>query len=455
MHFIGIDIGTTSICGIVYDFLNQTTESINIENESKIDSANAWEKIQNPESIIKSIVQIIEAFESRYHDIKGIGITGQMHGIVYVDHSGQAVSPLYTWQDNRGNLVLHGNTTYAEFLTDSTGHNLASGYGLVTHFYNSKNALIPANAAKLCTIMDYAVMKLTGRKTPLTDATNAASLGFFNVKDNTFDTSALISVGIDVSVLPKIGESASLAGYYHSKVPVYAAIGDNQAGFIGSVRDRERSIHITIGTSSQLSVYSGGFLQVHSLDTRPFPGGGYILVGAALSGGQSLSVLQSFFESVIRLNNKNTTEAADFYEMINGIDYDKNDPAALAVTTLFNGSRSDPFGRGSISNISASNFTAENLILGFMRGICNEVYDFYNVIPHELKKNKHLLIGSGNGIKKNDLLCRVLREVFNFQVVKSAHDEDAAFGASIAALVGGRYTPDFGTILKSTSQLPG
>ncbi|MGN6493023.1 MAG: hypothetical protein ACTHLE_13575, partial [Agriterribacter sp.] len=83
------------------------------------------------------------------------------------------------------------------------------------------------------------------------------------------------------------------------------------------------------------------------------------------------------------------------------------------------------------------------------------VYDFYNVIPYELKKNKHLLIGSGNGIKKNDLLCRVLHEVFDFHVEKSAHDEDAAFGASIAALVGGRYIPDFGTILQSTSRLPG
>ncbi|MGN6494835.1 MAG: sedoheptulokinase, partial [Agriterribacter sp.] len=373
MHFIGIDIGTTSICGIVHDFLNQTTESINIENECRIDSVNAWEKTKNPECVVKSIVQIIEAFASRYHDIRGIGITGQMHGIVYVDHNGQAVSPLYTWQDNRGNLVLQSNITYTEFLTDCTGHNVASGYGLVTHFYNSKNSLVPPNAVKLCTIMDYAVMKLTGRKTPLTDYTNAASLGFFNVKDNAFDIPALTGIGIDVSILPEIGESASLAGYYHSKVPVYAAIGDNQAGFIGSVRDRERSMHVTIGTSSQLSVYSSDFLQVNSLDTRPFPGGGYILVGAALSGGQSFSVLQSFFESVIRLNNKNTTETADFYEMINGIDYDKNDPAALTVTTLFNGSRSDPFDRGSISNISASNFTAENLILGFMRGICNEV----------------------------------------------------------------------------------
>ena len=289
-------------------------------------------------------------------------------------------------------------------------------------------------------------MKLTGKKEPLTDYTNAAGLGFFNVRENKFDLSALSSIGIDTSILPEISGSAALAGYYNSNVPVYSAIGDNQAGFIGSVKDREKSIHVTVGTSSQLSVYSGEFFHMNSLDTRPFPGGGYILVGAALSGGQSLSVLRSFFDSVIRMSSRNITEVRDFYEMINAIDYTKGDPAGLTVTTLFNGSRSDPFGRGSISNISATNFTAGDLILGFMRGICNEIFDFYSEIPYGLKKDKHIVIGSGNAIKKNNLLCRVLEDTFNFQVVKSGHDEDAAFGACIAAVAGGNYIPGFAAI---------
>lgn len=447
MHFIGIDIGTTSICGIIYDFLNDTTAAVNVENESRIDADKPWEKMQDPEWTIACIKQIIEKFESAYDDIKGIGITGQMHGIVYVDEKGNAVSPLYTWQDGRGNLILNNNMTYAEFLSDFSGYNLSTGYGLVTHFYNIKNALIPAGAAKICTIMDYAVMKLTGRKIPLTDYTNAAGLGFFKVRDNKFDISALKSIGIDASILPEIGESAVFAGYYNNGIPVYSAIGDNQAGFIGSVHDRDQSIHVTIGTSSQLSVYSSDLFEVEAIETRPFPGGGYVLVGAALSGGQSLSVLQLLFNSVLRLSNNRTTEVADFYEMISSIDYTKNDATDLSVATLFNGSRSDPFARGSIANISSTNFTAEALVLGFIRGICSEVFHFYSAIPNELRKNKHILIGSGNAIKKNELLCRVLEEIFHFPVIKSAHDEDAAFGACIAAMVGGKYIPGFGAVL--------
>ncbi|MFT3749520.1 MAG: FGGY family carbohydrate kinase [Agriterribacter sp.] len=277
MHFIGIDIGTTSICGVIYDVLNRKTESINVENESRIDAGNSWEKMQDSQWIVTCVIQIIKKFESEYDDIKGIGITGQMHGILYVDNKGDAVSPLYTWQDNRGNLILNNNITYAEFLTDYSGYDLSTGYGLVTHFYNIKNSILPKSAVKLCTIMDYTVMKLTGKKEPLTDYTNAAGLGFFNVREKKFDLSSLSSIGIDTSILPEISESAALAGYYHSDIPVYSAIGDNQASFIGSVRDRKKSIHVTVGTSSQLSIFSGEFFQVNSLDTRPFPGGDIFL----------------------------------------------------------------------------------------------------------------------------------------------------------------------------------
>ncbi len=448
MHFIGIDIGTTSICGIVYDFLNETTASITIENESKIDTGKPWENIQDPGWIVNSVMRIIKQLESKYDVIKGIGITGQMHGIVYVNNNGEAVSPLYTWQDNRGNMILNSHITYAKFLTENTGYNLSTGYGIVTHFYNIKNAIKPKSAVKLCTIMDYAVMKLTGRKTPLTDYTNAAGLGFFNVKENKFDLSSLDNIGIDASILPEIGESAAFSGYYNSNIPVYSAIGDNQAGFIGSVRDREKSIHVTIGTSSQLSVYSEDLIQMNTLDTRPFPWGGYILVGAALCGGQSLIMLKSFFERAVSLFNGNAEKVRDFYEILNNIDFKKHYNDILSVKTHFNGTRSEPFSKGSISNISSSNFTPEVLILGFVKGICNELYDFYNAIPENLRKNKDLLVGSGNAIEKNNLLAGVLEETFNFRVVKSETDEDAAFGASIAALVGGKHISDFGKVLK-------
>ncbi len=47
----------------------------------------------------------------------GIGFTGQMHGMLYVDASGMAVSPLYTWQDGSGEIPLEDGRTCVEILS--------------------------------------------------------------------------------------------------------------------------------------------------------------------------------------------------------------------------------------------------------------------------------------------------------------------------------------------------
>lgn len=438
MYFIGIDIGTTSICGTKYDISKHITDTLFIKNEAGIESPNPSQKLQDPDWIVNCVLGIVKKFESATQPIQGIGVTGQMHGILYLDKDGNAVSPLHTWQDNSGNQIFNNGHTYAEFLTAYTGHHLSTGYGLVTHFYHLKNALVPHNATKLCTIMDYVVMKLTNRKTPVTDYTNAAGLGFFNTFENKFDTTSLKNVGIDPAMLPDINESAILTGHYDSGIPVYAAIGDNQASFIGSVENKNNSIHITIGTSSQLSVYSDMYLESDILDTRPFPGGGYLLVGAALSGGQSLAVLKSLFDTVLQSSKHDSLDDDDFYQMINTIDY-VNNGDGLSVGTLFNGSRNNPFSKGSISNISTTNFTAKDLILGFMNGICEEVYQFYHLLPEELKKNRNILIGAGNAIKKNPLLCKALQDTFQLPMIMSAHEEDAAIGACYIAMMQAGY----------------
>ena len=85
--------------------------------------------MQNPDAIfelVQSVLQELTASEN----VCSIGITGQMHGIVYLNASGQAVSPLYTWRDGRGNMPCHisrDGKSYAEYLSELTGYSMASG----------------------------------------------------------------------------------------------------------------------------------------------------------------------------------------------------------------------------------------------------------------------------------------------------------------------------------------
>lgn len=442
MSFLGIDIGTSSICGAVYNTSHRNITSVTKDNNTNINSPNIWEKTQDATAIVNIVLELLQEIRSQHPDIKGIGLSGQMHGMLYVDAEGRAVSPLYTWQDARGSLPYKEGLSYAAYLTERTGLPLSTGFGLVTHFYNQENGLVAQGAAKLCTVMDYVAMTLTQRKTPLIDCSNAASLGFFDKERLLFDEQALNSVGIDTSILPEVRKDVALVGYCKS-IPVYTAIGDNQASFLGSVRSIEHSIHLTVGTSSQLSIYSDTYVEVPPLDTRPLPGGGYILVGAALCGGYSFNLLKNFFSDTVKFFTKQVLEDKDLYKMMVSIPYKEDSSEELQVETLFGGTRQYPEKRGKITHISLSNYTPENLILAFLKGISQELYDFYHLLPLSVRKDKTILVGSGNGIRKNPLLCKILEERFKRPLYVSEYQEEAALGACICSMVGEKYIDSF------------
>lgn len=441
--FIGIDIGTSTICGVIYDLENKRIQqTIKEENISPVPASNDWEAKQDPYTILSIVKKILNTFISEYKNIKGIGITGQMHGILYVDKAGNPLSPLYTWQDGRGNLIYKENYSYCRYLSKVSGYNLATGFGLTTHFYNLKNGLVPVNTSKLCTIMDFVVMHLASSKIPVTDCTNAASLGFFDLENLQFDLKAIESVGINKEILPQIISTYKTVGTY-KHINVCNGVGDNQASFLGSVSNKKESAHITIGTSSQVSVYINKFVKSDSVELRPFPGGGYILVGSALSGGYSLVILKKFIEKTLEMFCPHYSDNFNFYDKINELDflgYHSRD--TLSVETHFKGTREDSNKRGIIKNISANNLTPENLIFGFLRGICGELFDFFEKFPEGETEKIRYLAGSGNAIRQNSILVKIIEEKFNLKMKTPVFLEEAAFGASILAMLGGGFISD-------------
>ena len=429
MHYIGIDIGTSSICGVAYNPESGATHTVTRANKASLQTDDTDEKIQDPDSIADCVRSILNELIDTHSDAVSIGLSGQMHGILYVGSEGNALSPLYTWQDGRGNRPMNNGRSYAEYLEEISGYPVATGYGLVTHFYNSRNDLVPHNASRLCTIMDYVGMRLAGRRTPITDCSNGASLGFFDKRRLCFDHNALSRAGIDAAILPDLALSATMLGHYRN-IPVYSAIGDNQAAYIGSVADRSSAVHVTVGTSSQISVYTPEYVEVDTLDTRPLPGGGYILVGAELCGGYSFAILKNFFAETARLICGKAMSDSDIYAAMMSVPYLAD--SALSVETLFDGTRQDPGKRGSVTGISSSNFTPQELICGFARGICDALHAYYRLLPPSLQENKTHIVASGNGLRRNPLLRQALEDHFGLPVILSACAEEAALGAALS-----------------------
>jgi sedoheptulokinase len=442
MYLMGLDIGTTSVCGVLIDAHNgEIIKSLMKDNHATLETTNAWEFIQDPDMIFKTIQELIEELSGKDISVRGIGISGQMHGILYVDEFGNHVSPLYTWQDKRGSLPFSESTSYVEHLTMLTSYPVSTGFGMVTHFYNIHQGLVPEKAVTLCTIADYIAMKLCGCKSPVIDPTNAASLGLFHLESVKFDQEALNSAKIVPQLLPDIVPTGTVIGQTDRGISVVCAVGDNQASFLGAVRDIKSSILINIGTGSQISVFSDCLLQVEGLETRPFPGGGYILVGASLSGGKSYALLENFFREVCGIF---AGYEESLYEQMNLLAKSNlREETKLKVNTQFFGTRKDPSKQGAIEQISAKNFTPQHLIVGFLEGIIEELLAYYREFPDRIKRELNTVVGSGNGVRKNQALCQMLEKTFDLSIQIPLYPEEASYGAAICAGVGSGLYENF------------
>ncbi len=114
MKTIGIDIGSTSISLSCFDIESGTEiTSKSVSNDSLLKSPCTWEYILDPKSVFSTAADALNLMLDEYPDVRAIGLTGQMHGILYTDADGQAVSPLYSWQDQRGAVSLDGELPMA------------------------------------------------------------------------------------------------------------------------------------------------------------------------------------------------------------------------------------------------------------------------------------------------------------------------------------------------------
>ena len=131
MKRIGIDIGTTSVSGAVWDdvqecvLLSQTAEH------------HAGGVIQNPHRLTETAVQMLDALLDRYPDAVCIGISAQMHGILYADSEGKAMSELYTWQ------YEETDTETLKEIQRLTETPIYAGYGLFTVCTHARRKMIP------------------------------------------------------------------------------------------------------------------------------------------------------------------------------------------------------------------------------------------------------------------------------------------------------------------------
>ena len=438
MRVIGIDIGTTTISAVALDEgSGALLEAVTIPNRGALSAAQPWRREQDPAIILEDALALVERLASQYAPIVGVGITGQMHGVVYLDGEGRTVSPLVIWQDGRGNLpCAGGEETYAARLSRVTGYPVATGYGAATHAYMTAEKAVPEKAATFCTIHDLLAMRLTGRTAPLLHASDAASLGLFDPQTGDFDRAAIERAGMDPRFFPEVTRENRPLGTLPAGQPVMPAIGDNQASFIGSVRDMTGSLLVNMGTGSQISCKTDHRVDLPGTETRPLIAGDYLWVGSALCGGRAYAALEQFFLAAARGLGATPTDAAvyrwmdDLSEQV----FELADP--LTVSTAFSGTRENPDLRGGVTGLGVDNFTPAHFIGGVLQGTVRELRQMYEGAAPHLARKPTALVGSGNGLRKSAVWRELFSRAFDLPLVVPAHKEEAAYGAALFGLTG-------------------
>lgn len=433
MKAIGIDIGTTTISASVIEGETKKVErTYTLENNSFINTEATWSKIQDPQIITAKTLKLLDSILETDQDIGVIGLTGQMHGIVYTDKKGKHVSPLYTWQDECGNVKCFGKKSVCEILEEKYGVEAYAGYGLITHLFHSMTNQVPAGAENICTIMDYMAMILTGNQRPKIHSSNAAGMGLYDVKKKKFDIGLLNKMDLAQDILPEVSDDFDVIGTYR-QIPVCIAIGDNQASFIGSVNEAEDTILVNIGTGGQISMLSDTYYSIKGIEVRPLAVDKYLLVGSSLCGGRAYAVLERFFRTYSEAIG---IKAIDHFKVMSQLlEARDNSVQRLKVDTRFSGTRENPAKRGTIENIGMQNFTPAELVYGVLYGMAEELHEMYMDIEKTTGKKVQKIIASGNGLRKNPGLQKIVGECFGMQLKMSSQEEEAACGAAMAGLI--------------------
>lgn len=445
---VGIDFGTTSLSAVIINVDNIQIEKVfSYDTDAYIPFPESYRKEQSLEKLTILFLNLIKEMNAMEGiEIQAYGFTGQMHGIIGLNKKKEAVTNLVTWQDKSGEIVLPDGTTLLDEIKKLTdAETLANGYGIVTLYkwlnYDKRNDI-----DSFCTVADYFALILTDNKHEVVmSPTMAHSIGLFDVYTNNWLNDRIKDLRLEVFNFPEIKVNSHIIGYTEGKsgnIPIVCAIGDNQSSFLGSVTNKRESILLNVGTGTQLSfLISKDEVEVYNkyvdgfeTQLRPFDNHYYLVATSFLNGGSVYDALFNFFREIGTnlFNIENLDKKALWENMERLARENLKKKNTLSVSPLLEGQRKNAIQKGSITNLTSTNFHPENLILAFLKGLADYYKSGY--FP-ELENRIKYICGSGNGLKKNSLLSDIIEETFGHPLYLTPYNEEAAVGAAINAAI--------------------
>lgn len=445
-YILGIDIGTSGTKTVLFNELLEIVASKTIEYEL-FQPHNGWAE-QNPTDWVKatleSIKNVVNTSGVNGKNIKSIGLSGQMHGLVMLDKNNTVIRPAIIWADQRTDKECAEITKKvgAEKLIEITANPALTGFTASKILWVKNNE--PENYKKCAHILlpkDYVRFVLTGEYA--TDVSDASGMQLLDVKNRKWSNEILNILEIDLSLLPKLYESPEKTGELTAEIAqeltlspktiVVAGAGDNAAAAVGTGVVTDGSAFTTIGTSGVVYAHSSKFFidpmgRVHTFCCA-VPNCWHVM-GVTQAAGLSL---KWFKDTLYDTLNKKTYKDIDTEVQNIAIGSEK-----LIYLPYLMGERTphlDPYARGVFFGLSAKH-TKEHLARAVIEGISFSLKDCYDILTTMgITVNSMMLTGGG---AKSELWQHMLADMFNCTIQTLEQQEGAARGAAILAGVGAK-----------------
>ncbi len=450
--FMGIDVGTTGSKVLLVDEEGRVVASHTTEYPLYTPRV-GWTE-QHPgdwwSATVASIRAVMKKAGARPEDVEGVGLTGQMHGLVMLDRELRVIRPAILWNDQRtGEEAEYINRSLGDRIIEITGNIAHTGFTAPKLLWVKRHE--PESFARMWKFVlpkDYVGLRLTGEVR--TDVNDASGTSLFDVKGRRWSMELVEELGVPADALPEVLESPEVRGEVTAQAaeetglrkgtPVVAGAGDQGAAGVGAGVVEEGVVSVNIGTSGVVFTHSDSYRydprgRLHAF-CHAVPGAWH-LMGVMLSAGGSLR----WFRDRLGQLERAAAEllGADPYDILTR-EAEQVPPGSEGLIFLpyLAGERTphaDPHARGVFFGLSLKH-GRQHMVRAILEGVCYGLRDSLELM-RELRIEPRRVRVLGGGARS--LLWRqILADVFACNVYTMEVDEGSSFGAAILASVGTR-----------------
>ncbi len=440
MLYIGVDLGT-SAAKLLLMRTDGTIEKI-VSREYPLSFPKPGWSEQDPQHWWNACVEGIRELvaDADKSQIAGIGLGGQMHGLVALDEKDEVIRPAILWNDGRTaeETAYLNETVGREKLSRYTANIAFAGFTAPKLLWMKKQE--PELFAKIARIMlpkDYIVYRLTGVHS--TDVSDASGMLLMDVKNKCWSPQMLDLCGIKQNQLARIFESYETVGTLRPEassllglpqtVMVAAGAGDNAAAAVGTGTVGNGSCNISLGTSGTVFIASEQFTvdSHNALHAFAHADGHYHLMGCMLSAA---SCNKWWMEDILG--------TSDFAAQQAGISkLGENHVYFLPYLMGERSPHNDPKARGTFIGMTMDT-TRADMTQAVLEGVAFALRDSFEVAKLlGIQAGRTKICGGG---AKSPLWKKMIANILNIKVDTLASEEGPALGgAMLAAVANGEY----------------